>query len=114
MSIGLAITGLAALGVYMAAVTTDPAALLPVRQRLPDAFGYAMYVSPLKWLFILAPLAMVSAISAGIERLKPATSQMLFWVFSALMGIRYPRSSWCTPTPRSCGCSSSPRPRSAR
>jgi FtsH-binding integral membrane protein len=78
MSIGLAITGLAALGVYMAAKFGN-AFLTP--------FGYAMYVSPLKWLFILAPLAMVFAISAGIERLKPATSQMLFWVFSALMGI---------------------------
>src|SRR3977135_301397 len=46
-----------------------------------------MYVSPLKWLFILAPLAMVFAISAGINRLQAATSQMLRWVFSALMGI---------------------------
>jgi hypothetical protein len=36
---------------------------------------------------MLAPLAMVFAISAGINRFKPATSQMLFWVFSALMGI---------------------------
>jgi FtsH-binding integral membrane protein len=26
-------------------------------------------------------------ISAGINRLQPATAQMLFWVFSALMGI---------------------------
>ncbi len=50
-------------------------------------FGYAMYVSPLKWLFILAPLVMVFVISAGINRLRPATAQMLFWVFSALMGI---------------------------
>jgi FtsH-binding integral membrane protein len=46
-----------------------------------------MFVSPLKWLFILAPLAMVFVISAGINRLQPATAQMLFWVFSALMGI---------------------------
>ena len=38
MTIGLAITGLAALGVYMAAVTTDQAgAVGQVRQRLPDA-----------------------------------------------------------------------------
>ena len=46
-----------------------------------------MFVSPLKWLFILAPLAMVFVISAGINRLAPATAQMLFWVFSALMGV---------------------------
>ncbi len=30
---------------------------------------------------------MVFAISAGINRLKPATTQMLFWLFSALMGV---------------------------
>jgi FtsH-binding integral membrane protein len=46
-----------------------------------------MYVSPLKWLFILAPFVMVMVISFGIERLRPATAQMLFWAFSALMGI---------------------------
>ena len=46
-----------------------------------------MFVSPLKWLFMLAPLAMVFAISAGINRFRPATTQMLFWVFSALMGV---------------------------
>ena len=88
MSIGLAITGLAALGVYMAAVTTDQAgAVARFGNAYLTQFGYAMYVSPLKWLFILAPLAMVFAISAGINRLRPATAQMLFWVFSALMGI---------------------------
>ena len=88
MSIGLAITGLAALGVYMAAVTTDQAgAAAKFGNAFLTPFGYAMFVSPLKWLFILAPLAMVFVISAGINRLRPATAQMLFWVFSALMGI---------------------------
>jgi FtsH-binding integral membrane protein len=88
MSIGLAITGLAALGVYMAAVTTDPTGeAVRVGSLYLTPFGYAIFVSPLKWLFILAPLGMVFAISAGINRLQPATAQMLFWVFSALMGI---------------------------
>ena len=88
MSIGLAITGLAALGVYMAAVTNDPTgAAAKIGNAFLTPFGYAMFVSPLKWLFILAPLAMVFVISAGINRLAPSTAQMLFWVFSALMGI---------------------------
>src|SRR5215216_7645932 len=88
MSIGLAITGLAALGVYMAAVA-DPTASDAVRigKFYLTPFGYQMYVGPLKWLFMLAPLVMVFAISAGINRLRPATAQMLFWVFAALMGI---------------------------
>jgi hypothetical protein len=96
MSIGLAITGLAALGIYKFAVTSDMAeavrsasgaAIRVAEGQFLTSFGYAMFASPLKWLFILAPLGMVIVISAGIERLRPATAQMLFWVFSALMGI---------------------------
>jgi len=96
MSIGLAITGLAALGVYKFAVTSDVAdavrsatgaAIRVSEGQFLTSFGYAMYASPLKWLFMLAPLVMVFAISAGINRLRPATAQLLFWVFSALMGI---------------------------
>uniref|UniRef100_Q07UW9 Bax inhibitor-1/YccA family protein n=1 Tax=Rhodopseudomonas palustris (strain BisA53) TaxID=316055 RepID=Q07UW9_RHOP5 len=96
MSIGLAITGLAALGVYMFAVTTDAsqavqsatgAAVAMSRGQYLTPFGYAMFASPLKWVFMLAPLAMVFAISFGINRLKPATAQLLFWAFAALMGI---------------------------
>jgi FtsH-binding integral membrane protein len=88
MSIGLAITGLAALGVYMAAVA-DPSAADAVRvgKLYLTPFGWQVYVGPLKWLFMLAPLAMVMVISFGINRLKPATAQMLFWAFAALMGV---------------------------
>jgi len=69
-------------------VTTDQAAAAArFGNVLLTPFGYAMFVSPLKWLFILAPLAMVFVISAGINRLQPATAQLLFWVFSALMGV---------------------------
>jgi FtsH-binding integral membrane protein len=88
MSIGLAITGLAALGIYMAAVTGDPSgAAAKIGNAYLTPFGYAMFVSPLKWLFMLAPLIMVFAISAGINRLAPSTAQLLFWVFAALMGV---------------------------
>lgn len=96
MSIGLAITGMAALGVYMFAVTGDPAAAAKSATGAAIAmksgqyltpFGVTMFVSPLKWVFILAPLVMVFAISFGINRLRPATAQMLFWAFAALMGI---------------------------
>src|SRR6201985_1462747 len=68
MSIGLAITGLAALGVYMFAVTGDASLAATSAAGTPMAlkagmfltpFGYAMFASPLKYLFMLAPLAMV-------------------------------------------------------
>src|SRR3978361_499243 len=88
MSIGLAITGLAALGIYMAAVTTDPSgAAAKFGNAYLTPFGYAMYVSPFKWGCMVPPLALVFAFAFGSNRLRPATAQMLFWVFSALMGI---------------------------
>src|SRR5215203_5751174 len=95
MAIGLAITGMAALGVYMASVTGDPAtaartasgAAVRVGGQYLTGVGYALFVSPLKWAVILAPLGLVFALSFGIQRLRPATAQILFWVFSALMGV---------------------------
>src|ERR1700755_3062501 len=70
MSIGLAITGLAALGVYMASVTNDPSgAAAKIGSSFLTPFGYAMFVSPLKWLFILAPLAVACALSVGMNPL---------------------------------------------
>jgi len=88
MSIGLAITGLAALGVYMAAVTGDPsAAAARIGNAYLTAFGVALFVGPLKWLFIFAPLVMVFAISAGINRFQPATSQPS--ASSTIRAIRY-------------------------
>src|ERR1700748_1299487 len=65
MTIGLAITGFAALGGYMLAVTGDASqavqtatgtSLALARGQYLTQFGYALFVSPLKWLFILAPL----------------------------------------------------------
>ena len=88
MAIGLAITGLAALGVYMAAVTTDPAGRRrQVRQRLPDAVRLRDVRQPAEVGVHPGAAGMVFAISAGINWLRPATAQMLFWVFAALMGM---------------------------
>jgi uncharacterized protein len=99
MVFGLAITGLAALGIYMASVTGDPGAAakilhngveVPARvahDMYLTSIGYTMFVSPVKWIVILAPLDLVFGLSFGIERLRPATAQLLFWIFAALMGL---------------------------
>jgi FtsH-binding integral membrane protein len=108
MAIGLAITGLAALGVYMLSVT-DTAAnaayllrsvggrmqLIPAtagmavgaKDILLTNFGAVMFASWLKYVFMLLPLAFVLVLSFGIERMRPATAQLTFWLFSLAMGI---------------------------
>ena len=60
MTIGLALTGLVALGVHMLAVTTDPGqAAGHARSLLLTSFGVTLYATPLKYLVMLAPLAFV-------------------------------------------------------
>src|SRR5215217_5742693 len=88
MVLGLAITGVAALGIYMLSVTTDPAlAVAKVRNIMLTNVGYALFVSPLKWAVILAPLALVFFLSFRIQNMRPATAQMTFWICAALVGV---------------------------
>jgi FtsH-binding integral membrane protein len=88
MVLGLAITGVAALGVYMLSVTTDPAlAVAKVRSIMLTNVGYALFVSPLKWAVILAPLALVFFLSFRIQNMRPATAQITFWIYAALVGV---------------------------
>ena len=99
MVLGLAITGFAALGIYMLSITGDAASAAKVLRAGAEVpaqirggmfltpIGYTIFVSPLKWVIMLSPLALVLVLSFGIERLRPAVAQVLFWVFAALMGI---------------------------
>ncbi len=99
MVLGLAITGFAALGVYMLSVTGDASSAARVTQRgaevaaqiRPGVFltpiGYALFMSPLKWVVILAPLALVFFFSFRIDSMRPATAQITFWIFASLIGV---------------------------
>ena len=88
MVLGLAITGLAALGIYMLSVTSDPSlAVVKVRNIMLTQVGYTLFVSPLKWVVILAPLALVFFLSFRIQHMRPATAQLTFWIYAALVGV---------------------------
>jgi FtsH-binding integral membrane protein len=99
MVLGLAVTAIAALGIYVLSVTDDVAAAAKVLRGGTEGsariagnlyltpLGYALFVSPMKWAIILAPLALVFGLSFGIERLRPAIAQFLFWVYAALIGV---------------------------
>ena len=50
-------------------------------------FGVQVMTSPLRWLIILAPLAIVFAMSFGVNRLSTGTLQLLFWAFATAMGL---------------------------
>ncbi len=89
MGIGLVLTGLVAYGFYAMAVTNDPA---EAAARLGNglmltALGKAIYVSWLRWVIALAPLAIVFLFAARINQMSTSTAQMVFWAFAALMGL---------------------------
>jgi FtsH-binding integral membrane protein len=44
-------------------------------------------VTPLRWIFALAPLGFVLAMSFGVHKMKTSTLQLLFWLFSVTMGL---------------------------
>jgi FtsH-binding integral membrane protein len=74
MTLGLAITGAVALGTYLLAVQSP-------------AFRDLIFVSPLKWVVIFAPLALVFFLAFRIDRLSVGAAQILFWVYAALVGL---------------------------
>jgi FtsH-binding integral membrane protein len=89
MVLGLAITGLAALGFYMLSVTTDPAmAAGKLRNGMMlTQFGAMLYTSPLKWVVMFAPLAVVLFFSFKIQSMAASTARGVFWLYAALVGV---------------------------
>jgi FtsH-binding integral membrane protein len=49
--------------------------------------GPALLQSPLMWIFILAPLALVFFISSRIQTLSATMARWLFFVYAALVGV---------------------------
>ena len=77
MAFGLAITGLVAFFASQAAFSGGQL----------TTFGQAIYVSPLKWVVMLAPLALVFFISFRIHTMSVSAAQTTFWVYAGLMGL---------------------------
>ena len=82
MGSGVLLTGVIALMFFkMAVVTSDGGEIIGLTN-----FGNSIYNSGLKWVIMLAPLAVVFYMSFGIAKMSAAKAQTTFWVFAALMG----------------------------
>ncbi|MDC0437519.1 Bax inhibitor-1/YccA family protein [Pelagibacteraceae bacterium] len=82
MGSGVLLTGVIALIFFkMAVVTSDGGEIIGLTN-----FGNSIYNSGLKWVIMLAPLAVVFYMSFGIAKMSAAKAQTTFWVFAALMG----------------------------
>lgn len=71
MTLGLAISGLVALGIFMIG---------------PSARA-VLYQTPLKWVIMLAPLAFVFVLSWRFEKMSYTSLLGTFWAFAAVMGL---------------------------
>ncbi|MBL9046121.1 MAG: Bax inhibitor-1/YccA family protein [Tabrizicola sp.] len=89
MSVAMVITAAAAWAIAGLATTTNPAeAVFQLSNgTMVNSFGAAIYTGPLKWVLILAPLAMVFLFGAVLNRISAAGAQLYFYVYAALIGI---------------------------
>jgi FtsH-binding integral membrane protein len=82
MMIGLGLTGLMAYGAYKFAVVESAGRIVGL-----TSFGEAIFTSPLRWVIIFAPLALVFWISAAMNSMSVSTARGAFFAFSALIGL---------------------------
>ena len=95
MAAGVALTGIVAYFLFTQTITMDPnlaaksasgAAYGLKRGMYFTELGAALYMSPIKWVLMLAPLAFVFGLSAMVYRMSAGMAQMMFWIFAAVMG----------------------------
>ena len=96
MAGGIFLTGLVAYFAFTQAITLDPAmaakaatgaAYALKRGMYLTPFGAAIYMSPLKWLVMLAPLGFVFFLSFRVQSMSVAAAQLTFWLFAGVMGL---------------------------
>ncbi|SCY37168.1 Bax inhibitor-1/YccA family protein [Paracoccus tibetensis] len=74
MAAGMGVTAVAAYGTATAAMNSPEVAQV-------------LYGSPLRWVIMFAPLLMVFAFGAAINRLSVSAATGVFYAFAALMGV---------------------------
>jgi FtsH-binding integral membrane protein len=89
MAAGLAITGIVAYLIFELAVTKDvgsAAGTVGKNGMMLTEFGKLIFVSPLKWVLLFAPLALVFFMSARVHKMSVEAGQITFWIYAALVG----------------------------
>lgn len=78
MSVGMLVTAVSAW--VMSTLAIAPNGTL-------TQFGQTLYLSPLKWVIMFAPLLFVFAFGAAVNRLSVQAATGLFYLFAAVMGV---------------------------
>jgi uncharacterized protein len=83
MTLGLAVTGLVALGTFMLAGPQFAGGHLVAL----SPFGKMLYGTPLRWVVMLAPLGFIFFLGARANYMSAASARNVFIAFSAVMGV---------------------------
>jgi FtsH-binding integral membrane protein len=83
MAAGVALTGVVAYMTWSAAVSSQG----PTGGKALTQFGQLIYLSPLRWVIMLAPLAFVLFLSFRVYKMSVAGAQLAFWLFAGAMGL---------------------------
>jgi len=83
MTLGLGVTGVVAFLAYKLGAVENAAGHIVGL----TSFGQAIYVSPLRWVVIFAPLALVFWLSAARNSMSVSTTRAVFLAFAALIGL---------------------------
>ena len=81
MALGVVLTAIASWLTFNLSFTTVGG------QPAVTEIGAMLFLSPMRWVLMLAPLAMVLVLSFGINRLAPSTARLLFFVYAAMVGV---------------------------
>lgn len=81
MSVGMLVTAVTAWLVSVLSFSSGP------NGRVMTEFGQLLFGTPLKWVIIFAPLAMIFMIGPALRKLSPAGLRTAFYVMAAIFGI---------------------------
>jgi uncharacterized protein len=89
MMFGVGITGVAAYVTTLLTTTNDASQAAATMRGgvMLTQLGVALYTSPLQWVVMLAPLALVFFLSFRIDKMSVSAAQGTFWAYAALLGV---------------------------
>ena len=83
MATGVLLTGIISLISFkLSAVISASGQMIALKP-----YGNAIFNSGLKWVIMLAPLAVIFYMSFGINKMSTSKAQTVFWIFTILMGL---------------------------
>ena len=84
----VALTGVVAFLMMSMLTTTDSSqAVVQLRNGIMlTEMGKSIYMSPIRWVIMLAPLAFVFYLSFRVYKMSVGAAQISFWLFAAVMG----------------------------